>query len=120
MNQWGRGGGDAASSPLSRFLKGKTMKQKTDTDKKAVYIRQDGWVFTEDSLKRLVDGGHKGHDRYMESIESQIGKWHRVSRGLDRDAAEIVKGIKGVANRALFVSNAIVKESERRAKKGVK
>lgn len=94
--------------------------EKTTEKKKAVYIRKDGWVFSEDGLKRLTEGGHKGHQRYMESMERQLGKWHRIARNLDRDAAEIIKGVKGVAARALFVSNAIVREAERRARKGEK
>ena len=96
------------------------MEQKEAEKKKAVYIRKDGWVFTEDGIKKLTEGGYKGHERYMQSLERQIGKWHRIARNIDRDAADIIKSVKGVAARAVFVSNAIVKEAERRARKGVK
>lgn len=96
------------------------MQNKETGNKKAVYIRKDGWVFTEDGMKKLTEGGLKGHQRYMESLERQIGKWHRIARNIDRDAADIIKSVKGVAARAVFVSNAIVKEAERRARKGVK
>lgn len=96
------------------------MQNKETENKKAVYIRKDGWVFTEDGMKKLTEGGYKGHERYMQSLERQIGKWHRIARNIDRDAADILKSVKGVAARAVFVSNAIVKEAERRARKGVK
>lgn len=96
------------------------MQNKETENKKAVYIRKDGWVFTEDGMKKLTEGGLKGHQRYMESLERQIGKWHRIARNIDRDAADIIKSVKGVAARAVFVSNAIVKEAERRARKGAK
>lgn len=77
------------------------------------FIRSDGWVVSPDGMKRLKDGGYKGHRLAEESITKQIGKRHRVCRPLDRDAADILKSVKGVVGRAVFVSNAIVKEAER-------
>ena len=92
-------------------------KQKQSTEKQAAFIRSDGWVISADGMKRLKECGHKGHDRFMESMKSQIGEWHRVSKPLDREAAEIVKSVKGMVARAVFVSKAIVNEAERRVKK---
>ena len=92
---------------------------KANEDKKegqAAYIRCDGWVISAEGMERLIKSGHKGHDRFMESIKGQIGEWRRVSKPLDRDAAEIVKSVKGMVARALFVSQAIVNESMRREK----
>lgn len=88
-------------------------KNKEQTEKQTAFIRSDGWVISSDGMKRLVEAGHKGHDRFMESMKSQIGDWHRVSKPLDRDAAEIVKSVKGMVARAMFVSKAIVNEAER-------
>lgn len=93
-------------------------KPKEKSEKQTAFIRKDGWVISSDGMERLVKAGHKGHDRFMESLGRQIGAWHRVSRPLDKDAAEIVKSVKGMAARAVFVSKAIVNEAERRAKKG--
>ncbi len=86
--------------------------------KQTAYIRQDGWVISSEGMDRLVKAGHKGHERFMQSIKGQIGEWKRVSKPLDRDAAEIVKSVKGMVARAVFVSQAIVNESERRQRKG--
>ena len=91
-------------------------KNKEQTEKQTAFIRCDGWVISADGMKRLTKAGHKGHDKFMESMRSQIGEWHRVSKPLDRDAAEIVKSVKGMVARAMFVSKAIVNEAERRAK----
>ena len=85
--------------------------------KQTAFIRSDGWVISSEGMQRLTDAGYKGHDRFMESLRSQIGEWQRVCKPLDRDAAEIVKSVKGMAARAMFVSKAIVNEAERRAKK---
>jgi hypothetical protein len=90
------------------------MKEKNN--KSEVYIRSDGWVFTEDGMSRLKAGGYKGFNRFKENIEAKIGKWHRVSKPLDRDAAAAVKSVKGMIPRAEFVSNAIVNEVARRTK----
>ena len=89
---------------------------KEQTEKQTAFIRCDGWVISADGMQRLTKAGHKGHDKFMESMKSQIGEWHRVSKPLDRDAAEIVKSVKGMVARAMFVSKAIVNEAERRAK----
>lgn len=91
-------------------------KNKEQTEKQTAFIRCDGWVISADGMQRLTKAGHKGHDKFMESMRSQIGEWHRVSKPLDRDAAEIVKSVKGMVARAMFVSKAIVNEAERRAK----
>ncbi len=91
-------------------------KNKEKTEKQTAFIRCDGWVISADGMQRLTKAGHKGHDKFMESMKSQIGEWHRVSKPLDRDAAEIVKSVKGMVARAMFVSKAIVNEAERRAK----
>ena len=91
-------------------------KNKEKTEKQTAFIRCDGWVISADGMQRLTKAGHKGHDKFMESMRSQIGEWHRVSKPLDRDAAEIVKSVKGMVARAMFDSKAIVNEAERRAK----
>ena len=91
-------------------------KNKEQTEKQTAFIRCDGWVISADGMQRITKAGHKGHDKFMESMRSQIGEWHRVSKPLDRDAAEIVKSVKGMVARAMFVSKAIVNEAERRAK----
>lgn len=95
-------------------------KSNTEKEKKTVFIRSDGWVISEEGMQRLTKAGHMGHDRFMESIRSQIGDWHRVSKPLDRDAASIVKGVKGMVARAMFVSTAIVKAAEEKANKEIK
>lgn len=92
-------------------------KEKQKKEKQTAFIRSDGWVISADGMERLTKAGYKGHDRFMESMKSQIGEWHRVSKPLDRDAAAIVKSVKGMVARAVFVSKAIVNEAERRAKK---
>ena len=84
-------------------------------EKSEVYIRSDGWVFTEDGMKRLREGGRKGFARFKKSVESKLGEWHRVSKPLDKDAAAVVKSVKGLVERGMFISSAIVKEAERRA-----
>ena len=84
-------------------------------EKTEVYIRKDGWVFSKEGMKRLVDGGHKGHAIYEQHLTEQIGTRHRVLRPLDREAADILKSIKGIAARAVFLSTAIMQEHERRA-----
>ena len=94
--------------------------EKKKKDNREAFIRSDGWVFTKEGMDRLVKGGKKGHELYEKSMESQIGKRWRVSKPLDREAAQIVMSIKGVVPRAVFVSQAIVEEAERRAKKGDK
>ena len=91
--------------------------EKKMNDKKLeVYIRSDGAVFTEDGIKRLKAGGHKGFNRFKKNTEAQIGKWKRVCKPLDPDAAAIIKGVKGFVARAKFVSSAIIEEMGRRAK----
>lgn len=94
------------------------MNSKKNKAKRAeVYIRSDGWVFSKDGIDRLKAGGHKGFARFKESMESKLGKWHRVSKPLDKDAAEVLKGIGGYfVERAVFLSSAILKEAEVRAR----
>lgn len=91
------------------------MKKKTDKKDEA-FIRSDGWVFTKDGMDRLKKGGLKGFNRFMQNVEAKLGKWHRVLKPLDRDAAAALKAVKGMVPRAQFLSDAIVKESDRRAK----
>ena len=82
--------------------------------KSEVYIRSDGWVFTQDGMDRLRAGGYKGFTRFKESMEAKLGAWHRVSKPLDKDAAAALKSVKGLVERGVFLSSAIVKEAERR------
>lgn len=91
----------------------KTMEGK---QKSEVYIRSDGWLFSKDGMDRLVKGGHKGFNRFKENIEAKIGKWHRVLKPLDKEAAEVLMGIKGMIPRAVFLSSAITKEWARRSR----
>ena len=90
------------------------MDGKLEQQNESIFIRSDGWVFTKDGVERLKAGGYKGFARYKESMESKLGKWHRVSKPLDKDAAEVVKSVKGIVERGVFISSAIVKEAERR------
>ena len=82
-------------------------------EKEKNFIRSDGWVFSKEGMKRLKDGGMKGHLIVEESIKKQIGNRHRVNRPLDRDAVEIIKSVKGMIPRAVFLSNAIMAAVER-------
>lgn len=91
------------------------MKEKTKEKKSEVYIRSDGWVFSKDGMAKLVAGGHKGFNRFKENTEAKLGKWHRVCKPLDKDAAAAVKAVKGLVARSVFVSSAIVKEERWRA-----
>lgn len=84
--------------------------------KSEVFIRSDGWVFSKEGMDKLVAGGYKGFNRFKENIEAKIGKWHRVSKPLDQEAAAAVMEVKGMVPRAMFVSSAILAEAERRAK----
>ena len=84
--------------------------------KSDVFIRSDGWVFSKDGMDKLVAGGYKGFKRFKENTEAKIGKWHRVSKPLDQEAAAAVMEVKGMVSRAMFVSSAILAEAERRAR----
>ena len=77
------------------------------------FIRSDGWVVSPEGMKRLKDGGMKGHHLAEAAIEKQIGKRHRVNRPLDRDAAAILTSVKGMIPRAVFISNAIMAAAEK-------
>ena len=92
------------------------MKSVKDKVKSEVYIRSDGWVFTEEGMNRLKAGGMKGFNRFKANIEAKIGKWHRVLKPLDAEAAEAVMQVKGMVPRAMFIASAILAEAERRAK----
>ena len=83
-------------------------------EKEKNFIRSDGWVFSQDGMKRLKDGGMKGHQLSEDIIRKQIGNRHRVNRPLDRDAVEILKSVKGLIPRAVFISNAIMSAIERK------
>lgn len=86
--------------------------QKNKTE--GVYIRDDGWVFSEEGMKRLREGGYRGNELKEKSFNEQLGNRYRVLKPLDRDAAVILKGVKGVVGRAKFISEAIVAEYKRR------
>lgn len=85
------------------------MKNKKET----AFIRSDGWVFSSEGMEKLKEGGRRGHARFMKSIEDKLGKWHRVCKPLDKDAVAILKRIKGMTERALFLAKAITKEVKR-------
>ena len=78
--------------------------------------RKGGRYYTEDGMERLKRSGMKGHEAAERLIAEQIGERHRLLRPLTREAASILKSVKGMIPRALFLSNAIVREAERRAK----
>ena len=78
--------------------------------------RKGGRYYTEDGMERLKRSGMKGHEAAERLIAEQIGERHRLLRPLTREAASILKSVKGMVPRALFLSNAIVREAERRAK----
>ena len=78
--------------------------------------RKGGGYYTEDGMERLRQSGMKGHEAAERLIAEQIGERHRLLRPLTREAASILKSVKGMIPRALFLSNAIVREAERRAK----
>lgn len=88
----------------------------SDKNKSEVFIRSDGWVFSKEGMDKLVAGGYKGFNRFKENTEAKIGKWHRVCKPLDVEAASAVMAVKGLVPRAVFVSSAIIEEAERRAK----
>ena len=88
--------------------------QRNLQEKGGSFIRSDGWVVSPDGMKRLKDGGMKGHILSEETIRRQIGNRHRVYRPLDRDAAAIVTSVKGLIPRAVFISNAIMSAIERK------
>ncbi len=79
--------------------------------------RKGSDYYTEDGMERLKQSGMKGHETAERLIAEQIGERHRLLRPLTREAASILKSVKGMIPRALFLSNAIVREAERRAKK---
>ena len=56
-----------------------------------------------------------GFNRFKKNTEAKIGKWHRVSKPLDIEAAAAVMKVKGLVPRAMIVSSAIIAEAERRA-----
>ena len=90
------------------------------TDKKfGTFIRSDGGKVSEEGARRLFEGGHKGHRLWEESVKRQIGNWYRVVKPLDKDAIDIIKTVKGMVPRAIFLSSAIVKEYDRRKKEGI-
>lgn len=78
------------------------------------FIRSDGWVVSPDGMKRLKEGGYKGHRLAEESLNRQMGDRHRVLRPLDRDAAAILSSVKGIVPRAVFLSNAIMAAIEKK------
>lgn len=84
--------------------------------KSEVFIRSDGWVFSKDGMDRLKAGGYKGFDRFKRNTEEKLGKWHRVLKPLNKDAAAVLMGVKGLVPRAVFLSSAITEEAARRAK----
>lgn len=90
------------------------MDEKKERQNEAVYIRSDGWVFTEDGVRRLKQSGLKGKRLAEEQIEKQIGKRHRVRGPIDRSAFEVLRQVKGIVPRAVFVSNAVVAQSRKR------
>lgn len=90
--------------------------EKPKTEKRTVYIRPNGYVISEEGAMRLKEGGLKGHILAEQNMERQMGQRHRVIRPLTRQAAEALKNVKGMVNRAVFLSSAIQKEAERRAK----
>ena len=90
--------------------------EKPNTDKSTIYIRQNGWVITEDGVQRQRDGGKKGHLLAEQNMERKMGVRNRVLRPLTRQAAEALKKVKGMVERAVFLSSAIQKEAERRAR----
>ena len=86
-----------------------------ERQKNEIFIRSDGWVFSKEGMERLKEGGYKGFARFKASMESQLGKWHRISRPLDKDAAEALKTVKGFVARGKFLSSAITKELKQRS-----
>ena len=92
-----------------------TIIMKKKTKKKGdIFIRSDGWVVSPEGMRRLKDGGMKGHQLAEAAIKEQIGIRHRVNRPLDRDAAEIITSVKGFIPRAVFLANAIMAAVERK------
>lgn len=79
------------------------------------YIRSDGWVYSEEGLKRLRQGGRKGSEAFMRSMKSQVGEWREIRLSLRKEAVDAYVSVKGFVSRVVFVSAAIVKEAERRA-----
>ena len=88
--------------------------QSNSQEKGGNFIRSDGWVVSPEGMRRLKEGGMKGHQLSEEAIQKQIGNRHRVYRPLDRDAVDILKTVKGMIPRAVFLSNAIMAAIERK------
>ena len=94
--------------------------EKKEERKISAQPRVGGWFYTEDGMERLKDGGLKGHELFEQSLEKQIGQRYRIRTAVTRQAANVIQSVKGIIPRAMFVSNAIMHEIERRAKKGGK
>lgn len=84
----------------------------TKEDNKAVFIRSDGWVYTGEGMDRLKAGGMKGKELSEKMIEEQIGKRCRVRRPIDPGAFALLRRVKGLVPRAIFVSSAIMRQAE--------
>lgn len=81
--------------------------------------REGGWFYSDDGIDKLRKGGLKGRAILEERVEERIGKRRRVRVPLSREAAEAVKSVKGFIPRALFVSGAVMREVQRKARRGV-
>lgn len=87
----------------------------TKSNDTTIRSRKDGRVYSEEGMMKLKDGGMKGHQLSEEALEEKIGQRYRIRTPLTRQALSVVRSIKGLIPRALFVSNAIMHEVERRA-----
>lgn len=92
----------------------------TEKKKKLTAIpRSGGWFYTTEGMKRLKKGGMKGHLQMEKNLAEKLGNRHRVYQPLTRQAAMIMRSIKGMIAKFKFVNSAIERELDKHEKKGV-
>ena len=80
--------------------------------------RSGGWFYTSDGMERLKKGGMKGHLQMEKNLAEKLGNRHRAYLPLTRQAAMVMRSIKGMINKFRFVNGAIERELDKRGKKG--
>lgn len=86
---------------------------KVENSKGVAYIRKDGWIFSEEGIRRITEAGKIGHQKFMNNMKEQVGgEWVTMARRLYPDVVASIKSVKGFVNRTLFVSQAIINEAK--------
>lgn len=92
----------------------------TEKKKKLTAIpRSGGWFYTTEGMERLKKGGMKGHLQMEKNLAEKLGNRHRVYQPLTRQAAMVMRSIKGMIAKFKFVNSAIERELDKRERKGV-